>query len=509
VSAWQDTAVTTGAGGTDVVRTYGGWRRRRGLGIGKLDGRQSLILIVTVMTVLLTAAISLQAALVLALPAAVLLGLTVAHWDGVWVTDAALARLRFARAARAGQTSYRSGVVVDHPRAWQLPGVLSTLRCLDVEDGEGGRYGLVWDRRTGLLTATVRVAATGTTLAEGGSADGWVANWNAWLAGLGDEPTVRWVVVTVDTAPDPGSTLRDHVETRIDPDAPRPAQDLLRQLVDTSPSAAATVETQVSVTFDTDRAADRPAGLLEAAAEVSLVLRGLENGLGGCGLAVLGRASAAEIAGAVRVAFDPAARAAVNTALARIGAGADPEELLGWADAGPVAADEAYDSYTHDSGTSVSWALRDAPRQQVTSNVLARLVAPGRWPRRVAMTYQVFPSEQAAKVVEAERNAASFRAAYRARTRRDETARDTEDRIRAEQAAMEESQGAGVVLWSTYVTTTVTDPAQLSAAAADVEQRAGTAKLRLRRMFGSQAAGFAASLPVGVYPPYLAGRSWR
>jgi len=459
---------------------------------------------------LVSASLSLKALLILALPAALLLTVTVAHWDGVWVTDVALARVRFARAVRAGQTSYRAGVVVEHPRAWQLPGVLATLRCLDVEDGEGGTFGLVWDRRTGLLTATLRVAATGTTLAEGGSADAWVANWSSWLAALGDEPTVRWVTVTVESAPDPGSTLRDQVEARIDTTAPRAAQDLLRQLVDASPGVAANVDTRVSITFDPVKAAQKADGLLDAAADVSLTLRGLENSLGSCGLSVLGRASAPEIAGMVRTAFDPASRAAVNTALARVDVGAAPAgDVLTWADAGPVAAEERYDAYAHDSGISVTWALRDAPRQQVTSNVLGRLVAPGRWPRRVAMTYQVFPSEQAGQIVESERNAAAFRQAYRARTKRDETARDLEDRQRADQAAMEESQGAGVVLWSTYVTTTVIDPAQLTAAAADVEQRAGTAKLRLRRMYGSQAVGFATSLPLGVYPPFLANRSWR
>ena len=51
-----------------------------------------------------------------------------------------------------------------------------------------------------------------------------------------------------------------------------------------------------------------------------------------------------------------------------------------------------------------------------------------------------------------------------------------------------------------YVTTTVTDPDLLPAAVADLEQRAGQAKLRLRRLRGSQAAGFAAALGVGVNP---------
>ena len=491
-------------------RTYGGWRRRRGIGIGSLDGRQSAVVLVAAGLVIGSSLISLEVAAILIVPCLLAIGVSLAHWDGVWAVDAAVARVRFARATRAGQTTYRAGVVVDHPRAWQLPGALASSRCITVEDGRGGHYALVWDRRTGLLTATLRVAATGTTLAGGGDADTWVANWGAWLASLGDEPTVTWVAVTVDTAPDPGESLRDKIEARIDPNAPAAAQAMLRGLIAASPALAADVDTRVSITFDTSKASTKPEGILEAAAEVSRTLAGMENSLGSCGMSVLGRASSVEIAAAVRTAFDPAARGAVKTVLDALAYGtAEPEDLLSWADAGPSAAVERWADYTHDSGISVTWALRDAPRQQVTSAVLGRLTAPGRWPRRVTMTYQVSSSEDAGKIVEAERNAASFRSSYRQRTKRDETARDADDRTRATRAAMEESQGAGVVLWSTYVTTTVTDPAELAAAASDVEQRAGTAKLRLRRMFGSQAAGFAATLPLGVYPPVLARRSRR
>jgi len=74
---------------------------------------------------------------------------------------------------------------------------------LSAEDGYGGRYGLVRDRRTGYLTATLRIVPTSTWLADTGDADGWVANWGAWLASLGYLPTVRWVTVTVDTASGP------------------------------------------------------------------------------------------------------------------------------------------------------------------------------------------------------------------------------------------------------------------------------------------------------------------
>ena len=51
------------------------------------------------------------------------------------------------------------------------------------------------------------------------------------------------------------------------------------------------------------------------------MLHGLEIALGTCGVTVLGRASAAEIAGAVRTASDPASRGEVRRVLARAAAG--------------------------------------------------------------------------------------------------------------------------------------------------------------------------------------------
>jgi hypothetical protein len=55
-----------------------------------------------------------------------------------------------------------------------------------------------------------------------------------------------------------------------------------------------------------------------------------------------------------------------------------------------------------------------------------------------------------------------------------------------------------------FVTTTVADERDLGAAVADVEARAESAKIRLRRLWHSQAAGFATTLPCGICPPVLA-----
>ena len=220
---------------------------------------------------------------------------------------------------------------------------------------------------------------------------------------------------------------------------------------------------------------------------------------------MLGRLGAAEIAGVIRTAFDPAARGEVLRIAAQARAGHDPG-MLEWADAGPVGAEEFPDHYRHDSGISVTWAWHEAPRQNVTADVLARLISPGPYPKRVSLQYRPFPAAAATRVLEAEVNAATFREHYRNRTGRDETARDAHDQARARQAAAEEAAGAGVCLISLFVTVTVTSIDDLPHAAAWTEAAAESSKIRLRRMTYSQAAGFAATLPCGICPADLARR---
>jgi hypothetical protein len=487
---------------TPEVRTYGGWRRSRGMGLFGLGPVASAVVLGGVLSLITAAAFSLGAALILAVPVGLLIAASLIRWDGVPLSHALVERARWAVGMMRGYPSWRGGVVVEHPRAWQLPGVLAPTELVTADDGLGGTYGVVWDRRAGTLTATLRCAATSTWLANRADADTWVANWGSWLASLGHLPAIRWLAVTVESAPDPGSTLDDYVNSRVDPSAPAPARHLLAELVRRSPAAAADVDTRVSVTFDPAGSPSRPKDLPTAAAEFGRMLHGLTSALASCGVTVLGRASAADLAGIVRTAFDPAARGEVE----RLQQSGDPYQLLTWTDAGPVAAEESWDRYRHDSGISVTYAWHEAPRQHVNSNVLARLVSPGLFPKRVTLLYRPFSAAAAARILENEVNAAAFRAELSRRQGRDATARDLADQQRARQAAREEAMGAGVCLVSLYATVTVLEENDLLTATADLEARAQTAKIRLRRMYRSQAAGFAATLPAGICPPMLSRR---
>jgi hypothetical protein len=486
-------------------RDYGGWRRRRGIGLFGLGAAGTLAVLGALLVLIIVSAADARALPYVAPPVLIGGGLGLARVGGEPLALAALRRARWWYASSRDHTRYRVAVVAEHSPAYRLPGVLAPLALLDAEDGYGGRYGIVVDRRTGLMTPTLRVIPASTWLANRGDVDTWVANWGGWLASLGYMPALRWVTVTIDTAPEPGSTLADTVAAAIDPASPLTARQIMGQLVEAAPATAADVDTRVSITFDPKASSPVPADLTAAAAEVGRLLYGLESALGTCGVTVLGRASAAEIAGVIRTAFDPAARGEVNRLIAQARAG-QPGHRLGWPEAGPIGAEEEPGCYRHDSGISVTWAWQEAPRQNVTADVLARLVAPGRYPKRVSLQYRPFGAAEATRGLEAEVNAAQFRGVYRRRTGRDETARDTHDQARARQAAAEEAAGAGVCLVSMYVTVTVASEAELPRAAAETEAAAESSRIRLRRMTYSQAAGFAATLPCGICPPELARR---
>jgi hypothetical protein len=482
---------------TDGPRLYGNWRPERGWGIGALSTSATVIVFGAVLAPILAVSISPAAALPLATVGAVLVAAVVIRVGGVSAADIVTRRWRFTRARAAGWTELSAGVLTDHPRGHDLPGLLAPLVPLDVDDGRGGRHGLLWDRRTGALSAVLRCSPIGLDLAESEQADQWVASWGAFLADLGYQPLVQHVSVTVDTAPTGGTTMRDYIAGALDASAPELARTVLHELAAITPTTAADVDARLTITLDPRRATPKPADLLAACTEVGRWLPGMEAGLSACGVAVLGRATTGWLTGRIRAAFDPAARPEIT----RLD---DRESVLQWSEAAPVSARETWESYAHDSGTSVSWALREAPRQAVAARVLRPLLTPGPFPRRFTWLYEPFLADQAASKVEAEVTSGQVRRAWAARTRRDETQRDRDDRERALQSAREEAEGAGVGRFTVYVTTTVTDPADLPAAIADVEQRAGQAKLRLRRLRGSHAAGFAAGLGVGVNPAEVA-----
>ncbi|GAA4558869.1 SCO6880 family protein [Pseudonocardia xishanensis] len=481
-------------------RLYGNWRAERGWGIGNLSTTTTVVLFLAILGPLLAFSTVPRAALPMAGISVLLIGALVIRVNGVTLAEFFARVGRFRRARAAGWTEWTGGILTAHPRGADLPGILGPTVPVDADDGRGGRHCWLWDRRSGRLSAVLRISPVGLDLADDEQTDRWVAGWAALLADLGYQRLVVHLAVTVDTAPTGGTTTRDHVASSLDPHAPALARRVLDELVAAHPESTADIDARVTVTMDPQRASPKPADLVEATIDAGRGLPAIEQGLAGAGVAVLGRAGTAWLTNRIRAAFDPAARRDLST---------DRSLVDNWSAAGPIAASETWDDYRHDSGLSVTWGMREAPRQAVSAHVLTPLLAPGPYPRRVTVLYEPYDAQDAAAKVEAEITSGQVRRAWAERTRRDETQRDRDDRDRALQSAREEAEGAGLGRFSVYVTTTVVDPDDLAAAVSDVETRAGQAKIRLRRLRGSQAAAFAVALGVGLEPVHLARRGHR
>ncbi len=138
-------------------RSYGGWRRRRGIGLWGLGPVGTFALLTAAALLILVAAVDVIALLYIGPPVIAGGAIALARVSGEPVASRVLRRIRWQLASARGYTRYQAGVVTELTGALSLPGVLAPLALLSAEDGYGGRYGLVWDRRTGLLTATLRV----------------------------------------------------------------------------------------------------------------------------------------------------------------------------------------------------------------------------------------------------------------------------------------------------------------------------------------------------------------
>jgi hypothetical protein len=486
-----------------VVRTYGGWRRRRSIGLFGLGLNATLILLGGLVVLMLSGMFAPMFALYFLPVMAVAFLLAAVPVRGESMLSFLLSRLRWWWAKVLGHTRYRAGVMVEHPRAFQLPGVLAPVSLLSCEDGRGGRFGLAWNRRLGHMTATVLVTSNSVWLAEPSDVDTWVANWHQWLASLGYMPWVQWVTVTVESRPAPGSALRRSVEADIDPQSPAAARRIMRDLVLNSPTVSAQVETRISLTYDPRKFPVAPKDRMEAAVEISGYLNQIETSLASTGVSVLGRATPEQLVAMVRTAYDPTVVNDFSSMLSDT-----PEEIgtVDWTDATPVEAEVHHDRYTHDSGTSVAWIWQEAPRTHVTSTVLAELLSPTRWVKRTTLLFRPWPAAAAARALEHQNAAAQYKSDLSARVRHRVSARDRQDVAYAQQAAREETRGAGLVQVSLYTTATVDAEEKLQQAVAHTESAAETSRIRLRRAWGSQDVAFATTLPLGVCPPFLIQR---
>jgi hypothetical protein len=221
--------------------------------------------------------------------------------------------------------------------------------------------------------------------------------------------------------------------------SPKVASSVIDEIARIHPVPATQSKTYLEVTYRGRALADRGARtivLAELARRVPELLARMADSGGGA-VRMVGTLDLQEI---VQAAYDPITDRSGPPRRGRPGGNSS----------GPVAAEEYWDAYHHDTAWSITWQTQDVPRTSIGPGVVADLTDPqnGLMNRRAALLL------------------------------------------------LPRSPQTSTPL-SLLVTATVGEHTHLDAAAAAVESAADAVAIQLRRCRGSQAAAFAATLPIG------------
>jgi len=282
------------------------------------------------------------------------------------------------------------------------------------------------------------------------------------------------------------------------------------ELLGSSGAVTSQREAFLAFTMDMHRAAAaiKAAGGGTGAAGVVLTrqLRALASSIAGADLQIESWLGARELAEVIRVAHDPhsarqlAERRATATAPTAAGGGLPAGVAPGVA--GPVAAEAKPGAYVHDGAHSVTYWVHEWPRSQVHATILAPLLGESGHRRSVSLHIEPLGPRVAEREVMRERTARSVAVRMRQRTGQIVPEHEQAALERARAQDVERAAGHGLVRFTAYVTITVTDPADLEDACAELEADGAAARIELRRMWFAQDVGFSmGALPLGFGLP--------
>ncbi len=395
---------------------------------------------------------------------------------------------------------YRPVTLTGHsdPKASTMTAALDGLELFEVEDRAGGgrrTVGVVRDRRAGLLTAAVPVTGDGTFgLADPASQEARLDLWGLALGGFCREASpvarVAWHDWTSPTG------IGDHatdIASRWHDEPTTAARDSYLRLIDAVAPVSVRHEVLVTVTIDQRRTGRRrqglDSGLTALLDETRLFVGRLEH----AGLTCSPALTAIDLVTAMRVRSDPTSIAkltALRRSLAAAASTAAPQF-------GPMAVAEDWNRAQVDGAVHRSWWIARWPRREVSAGWLDRLLYGLSCTRTVTVVFEPIAPSRSDREIDRESVTRATNASDKARRGFRVKASDRKAAREVELREAELNDGYGEVAYGGIVTVTVTDPEQLDGVGATVEQTAAQAGIELLPLYGRQAVGWVASLPLG------------
>ncbi len=520
---------------THEPRRYAGWQPEKSGFIGGLSLAGFCFAATAVVVLLVPVYRSSWDTLLVAGPVAgLLLGLAYVRISGLSADEWFLRAVRHGWNTLRARNTFVSGVFAPtrtddaglsgQAQPMDLPGMLACTRILSAPTGTGGGAGgeaaVVHDPLANTYTAVLRVHPPGLALADLDRQHQRVDSWGALLAGLCvEDGSLTRVGVCERSLPDDGTALRGWTEAHTVADAPPAAVAVTEELMAAVGPSANARDTFLTLTLDATRARGKVkaagGGDLGACAVLMRELTALRPAITAAELRIESVLTPRELAEVIRTAYDPHAieplasrrnHARPNAgnvdrhtgsvgkdAEAGLAPGVDP------ALAGPAAAESGWSAYRHDGAWTVTYQVRDWPRAAVYPTVLQPLMKPKPHARRTfSLICEPLGPRRAERELSRERTKRQTLISLRRRTGRVDSPDEVCELSRAETQDQARAAGHGITRFTALVAVTVTDPAELDEACAELEADAAMSRIELRRLWGAQDSGFAACcLPLG------------
>jgi hypothetical protein len=370
------------------------------------------------------------------------------------------------------------------------PGSLRPLRIIETPYRQR-TIGAISEGGGRRLTAVLACRVVAFSLLDADAQERRLARWGLVLSGASGTGIRRlqWVERT---APAQGDELVRWLHGERDAAAPvrgTPMVESYLELIGNTAKVAQDHEILVAVQVDAARQDRGASGVLDALIEhaerVACSLEAAE-------VSVLGALTSAQLARALRTAFDPYGRvelASLETA--------DPErEGLAEANAWPLGANEAWGHYRTDGAVHATYWIAGWPRVEVSPMFMDALLGRASSVRSVAVTFELIPPHRSTRDVEAAITRDRADRELRRRFGQSETARQRQAEDATLRREAELAAGHAEVRLAGFVTVSGRDLQELRHACAEVHDHAARARLELHRMYGQQADAFTFTLPL-------------
>lgn len=434
-------------------------------------------------------------------------GIAFGRWRRVPLAEVLAPAAKLWAARRTGRqrwvrTSLLATIPEDRDGHEDLPLVLKGIELLDMPPPTAGAWrrsiAIVHDRRTGWLTAVVRVRGRGFPLASGREQDVMLAGWGHALSPFAREqsPVVRvtWQDWAHPEQAEDHRAFLDSVDIAARADVPETSDYL--DLLDAQAPATVAHDVLVAVTVDQRLVRSRRSAGSRLATGVEALcgeVRLFESRLHAAGLVVDHPLTPPELSAAIRLRSDPG-RAAQVTTLGRSLAAAAGRAAVEW---GPMTLQPEWGHLRVDGALHRAYRVASWPALPVAADWLAPLLVEVTGTRTVCLVMSPVPMSRAARA--ADREVMAREADAEMKERKGFRINARERRRLADVSAREQelSEGHAEFRFVGLVDVCAPDLDKLEHTCAQVEQAAAQSLIDLRPLEARHDQGWVACLPLG------------